>query len=99
MMNKPHAVRYREKKLLSLYAHCELSMTPQAFYGKWDVTYEQMAEICHRSLSTVRGWFRQGKYYRSPNSIDLRNLAMMDFLWEHFELIPDELWHKLCNKN
>lgn len=98
-MNKPYPLRHREKKLLSLYSQCELSMTPQAFYQKWDVTYEQMAEICHRSLSTVRGWFRQGKYYRSPNSTDLRHLAIMNFLWENFELISDELLQKLCNTN
>ncbi|WP_013334945.1 hypothetical protein [Gloeothece verrucosa] len=98
-MSKQKPLRYRERKLLRVYAHCELSMTPQAFYGKWDVNYEQIAEICHRSLSTVRGWFQQGEYYRSPNSSDLRHLAMMDFIWQEFEAIPDELWQKLCNSD
>lgn len=98
-MNKPNPLRHQEKKLLLLYAHCELSMSPQEFYAKWDVNYEQIAEICQRSLSTVRGWFQQGEYYRSPHANDLRHLAMMDFLWQEFEAIPDQLWRKLCRKN
>ena len=97
-MSKPHPLRHREKKLLRHYAHCQLAMTPQVFYAKWGVTHEQMAEICHRSLSTVRGWFRLGESYRSPQASDLRHLAMMDFLWEQFEEIPDELRQKLCKR-
>ena len=95
-MNKPFELRYREKKLLSIYTQCQLSITPQGFYSKWGVTYEQIAEICDRSVSTVRRWFQTGKNYRSPNSNDLRHLAIVDFLWEHFEEIPEQLWERLC---
>ncbi|WP_333032768.1 helix-turn-helix domain-containing protein [Microcoleus sp. SVA1_A4] len=75
----------------------ELGMTPQKFYGKWDVSYEQMAEICGRSISTVKGWFKTGRHYRHPTPADLRNLALMDFLLEHFEEIGEILWNLLCH--
>jgi hypothetical protein len=59
-------------------------------------TYEQMAEICGRSISTVKGWFKTGRHYRRPTPADLRNLALMDFLLEHFEEIGDRLCNLLC---
>ncbi|MGD2184403.1 helix-turn-helix domain-containing protein [Lusitaniella coriacea] len=96
-MNSPHALHERELDLIALYSQCELGMTPQKFYAKWGVSYEQMAEICSRSLSTVRGWFRRGRYYRRPTTNDLRHLALMDFLLEHFEEIPEPLWQMLCS--
>ncbi|MEC4893461.1 MAG: helix-turn-helix domain-containing protein [Oscillatoria sp. PMC 1051.18] len=95
-MNKPRSLQARELHLISLYSHCQLGMTPQQFYRKWNVTYEQMAEICQRSYSTVKGWFKRGRYYRRPTTNDLRHLAMMDFLLEHYEEIPVPLWKKIC---
>lgn len=92
-MNKPQpqSLTHRELVLLSLYCHCELGLTPQAFYRKWDVTYEQIAEICDRSVSTVRRWFARGKRYHRPTPNDLRHLALMDLLWEQWEYLPPEL--------
>jgi hypothetical protein len=95
-MSSPRSLRDRELDLIALYSHCELGMTPQRFYIKWGVSYEQMAEICSRSISTTRGWFRRGRYYRRPTPNDLRHLALMDFLLEHFEEIPEPLWQLLC---
>ncbi|MBD2580129.1 helix-turn-helix domain-containing protein [Oscillatoria sp. FACHB-1406] len=95
-MSNPRSLDDRELRLIALYSQCELGMTPQKFYRKWGVTYEQMAEICSRSLSTTRGWFRRGRYYRRPTSNDLRHLALMDFLLEHFEEIPESLWQIPC---
>ncbi len=42
-------------------------------------------------MSTVRRWFRRGGNYRHPHPSDLRHLALMDFLLEHFEEIPTAL--------
>ena len=95
-MSNPRKLRYREKKLLSLYCHCEFGMTPQQFYQKWDVTHEQMAEVCDRSVSTVRGWFKHGRYYRRPTTNDLRHLGFMDCLFEYFEEIPESLLQRFC---
>ena len=72
-------------------------MTPKQFYAKWDVTYEQISHICSRSQGTVQNWFNRGKGYHRPQPVDLRHLAIMDFLLEHFEEIPQTLINLLCS--
>ncbi|HAZ48761.1 MAG TPA: hypothetical protein DDW76_09570 [Cyanobacteria bacterium UBA11369] len=98
-MTLPRPIGAREQKLIELYSHCEFGMTPRMFYSKWCVSYEQISVICSRSPSTVRRWFRRGKNCRYPTQDDLRHLAIMDFLFEHFEEIPDELRNLLCPRN
>lgn len=90
-MRKPKTLSERELYLITMYSNWDFNMTPKQFYAKWQVSYEQIALICYRSDSTVRGWFKQGKNRRYPNRNDLRNLALMDFLLEHFEEIPEHL--------
>lgn len=97
-MSKPRSLGAREIRLINLYSHWEFSMTPQEFYAKWAVSYEQIALICYRSDSTVRGWFKQGKLKRHPHFNDLRHLALMDFILEHFEEIPDQVRHILLEE-
>lgn len=92
----PRPLTQREQHLIQLYSYCQLGMTPQQFYAKWQVNQEAIACICSRSTSTVRRWFRRGCSYRRPTSADLRHLALMDFLLEHFEQIPDDLRFILC---
>ncbi len=87
----------REQRLINLYSYCQLGMTPQRFYAKWQVSQEAIAIICSRSVSTVHRWFRKGRSYRRPTAIDLRHLALMDFLLEHFEQIPEDLQRTLCS--
>jgi hypothetical protein len=72
-------------------------MTPQQFYAKWQVNHEVIALICSRSMSTVRSWFTRGANYRRPQLADLRHLALMDFLLEHHEDIPEQLLNVLCS--
>jgi hypothetical protein len=86
----------REQRLIDRYSYCQLGMTPQTFYAKWHVSQEAIAAICSRSTSTVRCWFRRGRSYRRPTASDLRHLALMDFLLEHFEQIPEDLRSALC---
>ncbi len=88
---KPKPIREREQKLIQLYSYCQLGMTPQRFYAKWDVDHTAIADICSRSISTVRRWFSRGKSHRRPQPNDLRHLALMDFLLEHYEEIPEKL--------
>ena len=95
-MKKPHTLTDRERNLIAAYSQCQLGMTPKQFYGKWAVSYEEIAFICSRSDSTVRGWFKKGKNRRFPTPVDLRHLAVMDFLLEHFEEIPEALTTLLC---
>ncbi len=72
-------------------------MTPQQFCAKWQVNHEAIAFICARSMSTVRRWFTRGKNYRRPMPADLRHLAVMDFLLDHYEEIPENLLSVLCS--
>ncbi|HEY9636729.1 MAG TPA: helix-turn-helix domain-containing protein [Coleofasciculaceae cyanobacterium] len=95
-MVKPRPLTEREKTLIDLYGYCQLGMTPQQFYAKWQVNQEAIAFICDRSMSTVRCWFRRGGNYRRPRQTDMRHLALMDFLLEHYEDIPPELLNLLC---
>ena len=98
-MYNPRKITAREEHLLSLYKNWDFSMTPKKFYSKWAVSYEEIAFICSRSDSTVRGWFRKGKNQRYPTQNDLLHLALMDFLLEHFEEIPEQVyqWLRLDN--
>lgn len=93
----PRPISPREKILIERYSYCQLGMTPQSFYAKWQVSQEEMAAICSRSVSTVRRWFRKGRSYRRPTEVDLRHLAMMDFLLDHFNQIPIDLRRTLCS--
>ncbi len=93
----PRLITAREQRLIKLYAGCQLAMTPEQFYTKWDVKQEIIALVCSRSLSTVHCWFTKGRSYRPPKPHDLRHLALMDFLLEHFEIIPSEVLQHLCS--
>ena len=95
-MTNPRPITERERTLIALYCYYQSQMTPQQFYAKWAVTHEQIAVICSRSITTVRRWFRREGNYRRPHSNDLRQLALMDFLLEHFEEIPKPLFDLLC---
>jgi hypothetical protein len=53
---KPRPLTEREQTLIDLYGYCQLGMTPQQFYAKWQVNHEAIAFICSRSMSTVRSW-------------------------------------------
>ena len=92
--NRP--ITERELKLIELYGYCSLGMSPQKFRTKWSLTYEQIAFICDRSTTTVSLWFCRGDKYRRPAKDDLRHLAVMDFLLEHYEESPAGLRNLLC---
>ena len=93
----PRPLTSREQHLIERYSYCQLGMTPQTFYAKWRVSHEDIAAICSRSVSTVHRWFRKGSRYRRPTPVDLRHLALMDFILNHFDQIPDDLRETLCS--
>jgi len=93
----PLSINQREQNLIQLYSHFQFVMTTQQFYAKWDVTQEVIALIYSRSNGTVGRWFSRGCTRRYPTAHDLRHLALMDFLLEHFEEIPEELRNLLCS--
>lgn len=88
-----HTIGKRERRIIRIYCQCQLSMTPWEFYRKWEVSQETIADICWRSTSTVRRWFTQTQH---PTANDMRHLAIVDFLLEHYEEIPDPLRELLC---
>jgi hypothetical protein len=45
-MRNPRPIGDRELRLIELFCNCQLEMTPRQFYEKWDVTYEQIAQLC-----------------------------------------------------
>lgn len=92
----PRTLSQRELDIIALYTQCQLGLTPKKFYAKWSVSYDQLAAICSRSTSTVQRWFSRGRNYRRPKPTDLRHLAIMDFLLEHFEEIPVKLINLMC---
>lgn len=92
----PRPLTPHEQHLIERYSYCQLGMTPQTFYAKWQVSQEDIAAICSRSVSTVHRWFRKGRSYRRPTAVDLRHLALMDFLLDHFDQIPEDLREALC---
>ncbi|WP_293068199.1 MULTISPECIES: hypothetical protein [unclassified Moorena] len=94
----PRAITEREEILIYLYSNCRLSMTPQAFYRKWQVNQDHIGQICCRSTYAVNSWLAQGARYKSPSADSLYHLALMDFLLENFEAIPKELLNQLCSK-
>lgn len=93
---KRDSLTEREQELIKRYCKCSLGMTPQQMLAKWPLEYVDLAQICHRHENTVALWLCQGKSRRFPTSHDLRHLAILDFLLEHYEDIPAELRDVLC---
>ena len=82
---KPRKILTEQQlELIELYGYCQLGMTPKNFRDKWSFTNEQIAFICERATPTVGSWFCRGRSYRRPKKADLRHLALIDFLLEHY---------------
>lgn len=95
-MSNPRPLSERQQRLLILFAHCELSMTPMEFWSKWDVTQEQIAEICHCDVSLVSRWFSPQPNTPQPMTHHLWYLALADRFLEFYEQLPQELRRQLC---
>jgi transcriptional regulator with XRE-family HTH domain len=72
-------------------------MEPEEFLKYWVVSYEELAELCGRSKSTVAHWFSKGEHRREPTEADRRRLAEIHALWSQFENEPThlrEIWER-----
>ena len=94
-MTQGRDLGHREQVLLKLYSNCHLSIDVFDFYRKWNVTQQQIAEICGCSLATVERWF--GRQRQSPEPVYTRRLAEMDLIWELWDEIPESLKQRLCS--
>ena len=92
----PRPLTPQQRTLIELYGNYQPTMTPQQFYIKWQVTQPQLALICCRSINTIGRWLRRESNSRYPHLNDLRQLALMDFILEHFEDMPKALLDLLC---
>lgn len=99
LINHPRPLNERERNLIFRFSYCQVGMTPQQFYTKWEVTYQEIAVICSCSITTVQRWFQRGRNSRHPHPRDLRQLALMDFILEHCEEIPKAFLDLLCPPN
>ncbi|MEW6495121.1 MAG: hypothetical protein AB1589_21775 [Cyanobacteriota bacterium] len=91
----PKPLSERQRQLIQDYAYSQMQMTPEDFLCKWALTYQEISLICDRSPVTVNFWFSP-QSNRHPNRNDMRHLALVDFLLDHFESIPVELMNLLC---
>ncbi|MEP0858080.1 helix-turn-helix domain-containing protein [Trichocoleus sp. DQ-U1] len=91
----PKPLTERQRQLIQNYAYCQLQMTPQQFRSKWALTYEEVSLICARSPGTVNSWFSPQKKHR-PTRNDMRHLALVNFLLENYESIPEDIINLLC---
>lgn len=94
--NRPRDLGIRELALYDLYRNCQLGLSPQEFYARWNVTHAQMAEICKCSITTVDRWFTSSALQTLPNRHHLKQLAEMDLLWQHYEEIPETIRRLIC---
>jgi hypothetical protein len=85
----------RELELYRVFVGCQLGQPPleyaRAFRRKYDVTHLQIARIAKVSEPTVDRWYSSGSNRSSPTPSQSLLLALMDFLWSHYEEIPSEL--------
>jgi len=91
-MKKPRRLRQRELELINHLSYSQLGISPRTFLSKWDVTYEQVASICHCSTGTVARWFARGNNYRRPGAYPCLKLKLADLLLENYPNIPKELF-------
>lgn len=94
----PKAPTRRHWELFKVYrARIAERMEPEEFLKYWSVTYEELAELCGRSKSTVAHWFSAGEHRREPSESDKRRLAEIHALWSQFENEPThlrEIWER-----
>jgi hypothetical protein len=91
-MKKPRRLQQRELELINHLSYSQLGISPRTFLSKWDVTYEQLASICHCSTGTVARWFARGDNYRHPGAYPCLKLKVTDWLLENYPNIPKELF-------
>lgn len=79
------------KLFLAYKSRIAQTMEPEEFLKYWSVSYDELAELCGRSKSTVAHWFSKGDHHREPSESDKRRLAEIHALWTQFEAEPTHL--------
>lgn len=90
-MNNPRRLGQSELELIDRLSQTQLGIAPRTFLSKWDMTYEQLAAICHCTIGTVTRWFARGDKYRRPGVYPCLKLKLADLLLENYPDIPEEV--------
>lgn len=85
-----------ELELYRRFANCQFGMSPQVFRRKYQASNLQIARIARVSEPTVERWFSQGIHRRQPDRTQTLLLGVMDFLWSHYDEIPQDLKDVIC---
>lgn len=91
-MTNPRPLGQSERELIERLSQTQFGIAPRTFQSKWDVTYEELAAICHCTIGTVTRWFARGDNYRRPGVYPCLKLKLADLLLEHYQEIPEELF-------
>ncbi len=84
-------------RLLEL--HNQMSMSPQEFSYRWEVDYEELAELCCISKSTTYHWLGGQKSRREAGLPYQRIMAVADFLLANGETVYPLLERWLTSRN
>lgn len=78
-----------------LQLHNQMYMTPQDFSFRWNIGYEELAEICCISKSTTYHWLGGQASRREAGEPYQRIMAVADFLLANAERVQPllERWH------
>lgn len=66
-------------------------MEPIEFEQRWDVSRQDLADICGCSKSQVDHWYSVGKDSRSPSEHEKRLLELANYFWTVMETEPQYL--------
>jgi len=86
-MNKrvPHPVSAEQWDRLKAFKqnHRHSTMELDNFCSFWEVSHQELADICECSLSTVERWFLNptSPHRREPTEIHKQNLALAHYHW------------------
>ncbi|MEA5499198.1 helix-turn-helix transcriptional regulator [Limnoraphis robusta Tam1] len=96
-MNSTCSLNDEQQQLIARLCAASLGISPQKFRQKWDISYQQMADICHCTPGTVQRWFERGRNYRRPSQYSCFKLAIADWLLENYQDIPQELLARILS--
>ena len=81
--NKYVPLSAKQKEIMKLFTEWDLSLSPLEFQIKWNVNYQQLADICGVKKNTVETWNKSLSKRSHPSKYALLRLAIADKLLEN----------------
>lgn len=79
-INQPTPLSRQQIELIKTLGNWELSLSLLEFQSRWDVDYQQLADICGVQKSTVESWHKKLAQRNYPSKYVLMRLAIADKL-------------------